>query len=102
MTEFEKATAKVEKYIRKLAKAQFRLGLMYYSGDGIKEDPEEAVRMYTKAAKLGNADAQYHLGDRYHLGEGVKKDRAEAIRWYKKAAEQGHEDARYWFDVMTT
>ena len=101
LTEFEKATAKVEKHTRKLSKAQNRLGWMYYKGIGVKQDDAEALRWYTKAAEQGDADAQYHLGDRYYLGEGVKKDYAEALRWWKKAAEQGHARAQVWLDRVT-
>ena len=90
MTEFEKATAKVEKYTRKLAKAQNDLGWMYYVGLGVKQDYAQAVRWWTKAAEQGYAIAQFNMGFMYYYARGVKEDYAEAVRWWTNAAEQGH------------
>ena len=59
MTEFEKATAKVEKHTRKLAIAQNNLGWMYYYGLGVEQDYTEALRWFKKAAEQGYVDAQY-------------------------------------------
>ena len=101
MTEFEKATAKVEKHTRKLAEAQNNLGLMYEFGHGVEKNYAEAVRWYTKAAEQGYASAQINLALIYLQGHGVKQDYAEALRWYTKAAEQGHAEAQYWVDKLT-
>ena len=43
------------------AKAQFHLGRMYAFGQGVGQDPREAVAWYRKAAEQGNADAEYVL-----------------------------------------
>ena len=47
------------------AKAQFNLGLMYYNGQGVRQDYTQAVQWYRKAAEQGLADAQYNLGVAY-------------------------------------
>ena len=60
-----------------------------------KENYEEAVKWYTKAAEQGDADAQYKLGRCYYEGKGVEEDKEEAVKWYTKAAEQGNADAQY-------
>ena len=99
--EFAKATAKVEKYIRKLAKAQYMVGTLYYSGQGVEQDYTEAVRWHTKAAERGYVDAQFNLGVMYYFGLGVKQNYAEALRWYTKAAEKGNDYAQYWADRVT-
>ena len=74
-----------------MGEAQYNLGVCYYTGTGIKEDKEEAVRWYRRAAENGNAMAQYNLGNCYYTGTGIKEDKEEAVRWYRKAAEQGSE-----------
>ena len=38
--------------------AQFNLGVMYFTGDGVPEDDAEAVIWYRQAAEQGHADAQ--------------------------------------------
>jgi TPR repeat protein len=74
------------------AAAQYRLGRMYFRGEGVPKDDAEAIRWSRKAAEQGYAAAQRNLGVAYAKGQGVPKDEAEAVRWYRKAAEQG--DAR--------
>jgi len=76
------------------AKAQFNLGLMYYKGEGVRQDKFEAARFFRKAAEQGNAEAQANLGILYYNGDGVQQDKAEAARWLRKAAEQGDAEAQ--------
>lgn len=71
------------------AKAQFYLGFIYSQGLGERQDFEQALHWYRKAAGQGYAPAQNLLGDMYHEGLGVQKDYAQAVIWYRKAAEQG-------------
>ena len=66
---------------------------MYFTGQGVKQDKEEAVKWYRKAAEQGYASAQYNLGNIYGNGRGVKQDYVEAVKWYRKAADQGDADA---------
>ena len=40
------------------AKAEFHLGRMYAFGQGVGQDPREAIAWYRKAADQGNADAE--------------------------------------------
>ena len=42
--------------------AQFNLGDMYYNGEGVSVDYQEAMKWYSKAAEQGLADAQSSLG----------------------------------------
>ena len=65
------------------AQAQFALGLMYGTGEGVPQDAAEAVRWYRLAAEQGNAAAQLALGARYFSGAGVPQDAAEAVRWHR-------------------
>lgn len=40
-----------------LVDAQFNLGLMYYKGQGVPQDYEEALRWFKEAAEQGDAQA---------------------------------------------
>lgn len=75
--------------------AQWYLGEGYKFGQGVKKDPEEAVKWYRKAAEQDHAEAQASLGLCYENGFGVTKDMAEAEKWFRKGAENGSETARF-------
>ena len=77
-----------------VAEAQFNLGVMYASGEGVEKDDYKAVKWFREAAEQGNADAQFNLGNMYLNGRGVLKDDSEAVKWYRKAAEQGYASAQ--------
>ena len=77
------------------ADAQALLGDMYYTGQGVSQDYQEAVKWYRLAAEQGVAQPQYNLGLMYNNGQGVPQDYQEAVRWYHLAAEQGHANAQY-------
>ncbi|MBR6480374.1 MAG: sel1 repeat family protein, partial [Thermoguttaceae bacterium] len=59
-----------------------------------KQDAQEAVKWYRKAAEQGDPDSQSNLGTCYETGNGVKQDKQEAVKWFRKAAEQGDPDAQ--------
>ena len=80
--------------------SQGLIGTMYANGEGVPENPAEAVKWFSKAAEQGYADAQYNLGNMYDKGRGVSEDKAEALNWWRKAAEQGHEDANEWLEFL--
>ena len=42
--------------------AQWRLGVMYYNGEGVSPDYQESAKWFQLAADQGNAAAQYNLG----------------------------------------
>ena len=84
-----------------LARAQERLGALYYGGLGVPKDYTEALRWFRRAADLGNADAQYDLGLMYHNGQSVPQDYAEAVKWFRLAAALGgRADAQYNLGLM--
>ena len=82
------------------ATAQFFLGYMYDTGEGVPEDDAEAVRWYRMAAEQGIAEAQFILGNMYYTGEGVPKNDTEAVQWYRMAAEQGNATAQLHLGYM--
>ena len=71
------------------AKSQLELGLMFYFGNGVKQDKAEAVKWWRRAAEQGDAKAQFNLGLMYHKGEGVLEEKKEAVKLYRLAADQG-------------
>jgi uncharacterized protein len=83
-----------------LAKAQERLGALYYAGQGAPQDYAEAVKWFRLAAKRGDANALYALGSMYYNGQGVARDYAEALKWFRLAVLWGRTDAQYNLGLM--
>jgi len=75
------------------AGAQYKIGTMYYSGDGVPQDRIEAVKWFRMVAEHGDANIQFGLGVLYAQGKDVPKDSVEATKWLTKSAEQGNGDA---------
>ncbi|MFO0997416.1 MAG: tetratricopeptide repeat protein [Alphaproteobacteria bacterium] len=75
--------------------AQYRLGQMYFLGQGVAQNPNEAAKWFRSAAEKGDAGAQYHLGLLFDTGRGVKENAAEAAKWFRLAAEQNDPQAQF-------
>jgi uncharacterized protein len=75
--------------------AQYRLGQMYFMGQGVATNPNEAAKWFKSAAEKGNPGAQYHLGLLFDTGRGVKESTVEAAKWFRKAAEQDDPQAQF-------
>ena len=75
--------------------AQFRLGEMYFKGEGVPQDYAVAIEWYRKAAEQGHAESQFRLAGMYSRGEGVIENDKEALKWYRTAAEQGNVNAQF-------
>ncbi len=74
---------------------QYKVGDHYYYGvGGVKQDYQQAISWYRKAADQGYPAAQLKLGSIYEYGWGVDKDYDKARSWYQKAADQGNGDAK--------
>ena len=83
------------------AQAQFILGVLYDSGEGVAQDHAEAAKWFRLAAEQGLAQAQLSLGFLYYYGgEGVAQDHAEAIKWLRLAAEQGLARAQFNLSIL--
>ncbi len=80
--------------------AQFILGAMYYSGEGVKQDYKEAVRLFSLSANQGDSSAQFNLGNMYYNGESIKADKIKAYEWWLKAAKQGETNAQHNLDIL--
>ena len=68
-----------------IAEAQFGLGALHASGQGVPQDYKEAMKWFRLAAEEGNAAAQNHLGLLYENGDGVPKDYVFAYKWFNLA-----------------
>ncbi|MBV8440981.1 MAG: sel1 repeat family protein, partial [Hyphomicrobiales bacterium] len=69
------------------AKAEFHLGRMYALGQGVRQDPGQAVAWYRKAAQHGNAEAEFVLGVMFLDRSGAPQE--EALVWLRQAADKG-------------
>ena len=72
-----------------VAEAQFNLGTMYDSGQGVRQNYAEAFRWYRQAAEQGLTQAQYDLGGMYFTGRGVRQDFHLSKEWFGKACDSG-------------
>ena len=80
--------------------AQKDLGVMYFTGQGVPQDYDEAVKWYTLSAESGNVVAQANLAEIYYKGQGVPQDSDEAARWLRLVAKQGDAPAQRNLGVM--
>lgn len=75
--------------------AQFKVGLIYYKGQGVQSDYPEALNWFKKAALQGHPLALYNVGYMNEKGEGTPQDYAEAVKYFRQSAEQGNRLAQY-------
>jgi len=76
--------------------AQYVMGRLYASGEGVGQNFTEAVRFYELAAAQGHTKAQFYLGLMLQAGLGVKQDLPKAIKLYQKASDKGETGAMYY------
>lgn len=76
------------------AESQFVLAEMYYNGEDIDRDAEQAVFWYKEAAKQKHADAMYKLGVCYVDGDGVERNDATGKGFIRQAAKLGSKEAQ--------
>lgn len=63
------------------------LGAMYYSGDWLPQNYDEAVRWYEVSAERGNSQGMVNLGYCYAYGRGsLRKNQNKAFKLFVKAA----------------
>lgn len=69
-------------------------GQRYETGVGVKQDADKAIKLYCRAARMGDVDAQYRLGHIHAHGRGVKRDPELAAAWFAEAVKSGHSMAK--------
>jgi hypothetical protein len=98
------ATAKLPE-LQKLAaagnpRACLLLGVRYETGDGVKQDYEQARKLYEQAAAGGVAEGTYRLGKFFQDGLGVEANPYRARDLYQQAAMAGFPLAQYNLGAM--
>ena len=66
---------------------------MYFYGDGVGKNLEQAVTWMRKAAEQGYAKAQHQLGVYYRDGIGIPVDPVIAYAWFSAAVNHGFDKA---------
>jgi localization factor PodJL len=80
--------------------AQYRLGILYETGQGVPADRQAAQAWYTLSAHLGNVQAMHNLGVMLSQGIAGAPDFVGAIAWFSSAAEHGVRDSQYNLGVI--
>lgn len=75
--------------------AQYNLAILYYTGQGVEQNYEEAYRWTLAAAEQGHLNSQVNLASLYYYGTGTAQNFAEALRWNTVAAEAQHAGAQH-------
>lgn len=75
--------------------AQYYLGILYRSGEGVAQDLTAAFNWFLAAAEKNHVGAQYELARAYSRGEGTQKDDVQGWRWLTEAANAGHSEAQF-------
>lgn len=74
--------------------AQFTLGRLYETGQGVKSDPAAARHWYEEAANQGHAAAAFNIG-MMEARLGMPQSYVRASQWFGRAAKEGYADAQY-------
>lgn len=82
------------------ARAMNNLGVLFDRGQGVPEDPAEAVRWFKQAAESGHGPGMSNYGRMLEQGRGVTRDAAQAAHWFQQAAERNVADAQYNLGVL--
>ncbi len=77
------------------AAAQFAVGSIYASGQGVAESKAAAKRWFEQAAAQNHPGALYNLGLYHDRGIAVAVDRPLALQYYRRAALAGYGKAAY-------
>jgi TPR repeat protein len=74
--------------------AQYSLGLIHLSGQGVTKDPREGVKWLIRAAEQGDQRAQYEVGRYLLLNRESTKPKAYALKMLRLAAENNYAQAQ--------
>ncbi|MCO5760847.1 MAG: transglycosylase SLT domain-containing protein [Chromatiaceae bacterium] len=89
------ATTKVDKVFDEALRSQdphllTASGQRYENGVGVAQDVDKAIKLYCRAARMGDVDAQYRLGHIHAHGRGLKRDPELAAAWFAEAVKGRH------------
>ncbi|MCH5161930.1 MAG: SEL1-like repeat protein [Clostridiales bacterium] len=75
------------------ADSQNELGEIYYYGDGVERDIDQAAYWFKEGAKQKHPTAMYHLGLCFINGEGVERNETTGMGFIRQAAKLGCKEA---------
>ncbi|BDP33383.1 tetratricopeptide repeat protein [Vibrio parahaemolyticus] len=75
-------------------KAMLDAGNAYYSGTGVKQDKEMALKLFEDAAEQGNDSAHTMLAEILLYDHDVDRNPAQAVEWLKESATNGNPRAQ--------
>lgn len=70
--------------------AQYKVGSMYMTGEGVQKNEVEGARWLKKAAEAGNTDAMNEYAGCSRMGSGVPMSIIDAKYWYETSSEAGN------------
>lgn len=84
--------------VKRLAQAgkeewKLKLAYMYFYGDGVRQDNQQAIELFHELATAGHTVAQFTLWKIYKANSAAPS--SDGIYWLQKAAGQGHTEAMY-------
>jgi TPR repeat protein len=71
-----------------LGAAQSTLGMLYFTGIGVKKNSQMAIRWCSKGARLHSPLGMFYLGMAYSIGDGIDYNEDIAGRWLRAAADR--------------
>lgn len=90
--------------------AQYNLGVMYYTGQGVEQSYDTAYHWLSQSAAQGHLNSMFNLATMYYNGQGVnsslmriwplslisrRQNLQNAAAWYREAADYEHPGAQY-------
>lgn len=75
------------------AEAQWRYGVLFHTGDGVRQSDKEAIYWFERSAEQRFVPAASALGLQYWAGQGVPQNYNKAYFWYDVALEEGDSNA---------
>ncbi len=82
------------------ATSQYELGLMYYKGQGVEQNYDEAFKWFRLSAQKGLPDALYYLGLMYYEGKAVARNYSNAFYLFFEAARQEQIESQFLLGEM--
>ncbi|MFV0321489.1 MAG: tetratricopeptide repeat protein [Alphaproteobacteria bacterium] len=82
------------------APAQYNMGVMYLTGNGVSKNQSQGVKYLRKAADRGHTKAASTIGAMYLQGQGVTRNAGQARRYLTKAAQKGDAQSMLYLSLM--
>ena len=82
------------------ARGALYTGVLFDTGQGVKQDFRQAMTWYVKAAELGSAAGAFNVGVLYDAGLGTAENLQAAASWYARAAAGGFGRGAYNLAMM--